>query len=249
MMLTHGIFGMGTNWRGIARKLVDRRPEWGVVLVDLRLHGRSEAGTPPHTVAACAEDVRALAAELGNIEVLAGHSFGGKVMGTARNLLDVKQTYMLDATPTARPDLIDAPDNSVARVLALLARAPLQYAKREEFVELVKADGHDEGLAMWLAMNLVPDGSGHYLLRLDARALRGLLLDYYNTDLWASLSDPSRGAVELVIAERSPVYTAEDRARIAQAPPHIHAHSIDAGHLLHNEAPGAVLDMFARTLP
>jgi len=45
------------------------------------------------------------------------------------------------------------------------------------------------------------------------------------------------------------VWRAEDRARLANAPPHIHVHSIDAGHLLHNEAPGPVLEMFVRSLP
>lgn len=248
MLLTHGIFGAGMNWRGIARKLVERRPDWGVVLVDLRLHGRSDAGPPPHTIAACADDVRALAAQLGRVAVLAGHSFGGKVMGAARQLVDVAQTYMLDATPSAHPELIDDPSNSVERVLALIARAPAHYAKREDFVALVQADGHDAGLAQWLAMNLVPDG-GQYALRLDARALREALVDYYHTDLWPALRDPSRGAVELVIAERSPVYTAADRALVAQAPPHIHAHSIDAGHWLHIAAPGPVIELFAATLP
>ncbi|HEV7554585.1 MAG TPA: alpha/beta fold hydrolase, partial [Kofleriaceae bacterium] len=57
--LTHGIYGAGHNWRSIARKLVERRPEWAVALVDLRHHGRSEGGTPPDTVAACADDLRA----------------------------------------------------------------------------------------------------------------------------------------------------------------------------------------------
>jgi pimeloyl-ACP methyl ester carboxylesterase len=248
MLLTHGIFGAGMNWRGIARKLVERRREWGVVLVDLRLHGKSEAGPPPHTIAACADDVRALAEQLGQVAVLAGHSFGGKVMGAARKLVAVEQTYLLDATPSARPELVDDRDNSVARVLALIARSPARYAKREDFVALVQADGHELGLAQWLAMNLVPDG-GEYVMRLDWRALQEVLVDYYNTDLWAELRDPSRGDVELVIAERSPVYTAADRALVAQAPPHIHAHSIDAGHWLHIEAAGPVVELFAATLP
>jgi pimeloyl-ACP methyl ester carboxylesterase len=55
LVLTHGIYGAGSNWRSIARKVNERRPEWGVVLVDLRQHGRSEPGPPPHTIAACAE--------------------------------------------------------------------------------------------------------------------------------------------------------------------------------------------------
>src|SRR5689334_12793661 len=72
VLLTHGIYGSGANWRGIARKVHQQRPEWGVVLVDLRGHGRSELGEPPYSVAACAADLRALCDEL-PIEVLAGH--------------------------------------------------------------------------------------------------------------------------------------------------------------------------------
>ena len=64
------------------RKLNERRPDWGVILVDLRQHGRSEAGQTPHTVGACAEDLHAIIGELGVIDALAGHSFGGKVVAT-----------------------------------------------------------------------------------------------------------------------------------------------------------------------
>ncbi len=84
LALTHGIYGAGGNRRAIARKLVERRPDWGVILVDLRQHGRSPAGDPPHTVEAAAADLVALASELGGIAALAGHSFGGKVALAAR---------------------------------------------------------------------------------------------------------------------------------------------------------------------
>src|SRR5690242_11787845 len=97
LLLTHGIYGEGANWRGIARALHERRRDWGVVLVDLRQHGRSERGDPPHTVAACADDVAALVAELGDIAALAGHSFGGKVVLATRPLVAVQQTWLLDA--------------------------------------------------------------------------------------------------------------------------------------------------------
>ncbi|MCX5745383.1 MAG: hypothetical protein NT062_23135, partial [Proteobacteria bacterium] len=29
LLFTHGIYGAGMNWRGIARKINERRPEWG----------------------------------------------------------------------------------------------------------------------------------------------------------------------------------------------------------------------------
>src|SRR4051812_7754159 len=117
--MTHGIFGAGSNWRGIARKINERRPEWGIVLVDLRLHGRSEAGTPPHTLAACADDLLPVIAEH-DITAIAGHSFGGKVVLATRGLAPagLRQTWVLDASPSTRTGAeTDPHNNSVVQVL------------------------------------------------------------------------------------------------------------------------------------
>ena len=249
LLVTHGIYGAGSNWRGIARKLHERRPEWGVVLVDLRQHGRSEPGAPPHTVAACAEDLRALVAELGDVTALAGHSFGGKVVLAARAHVQPRQTWVLDASPSARPGALADPDNTVVRVLELMTRLPRTWARRDDFVAAVVADGHDTALAQWLAMNVVPDASGQLALRLDLAALRELLADYYARDLWPALWSGDGGEVEVVIADRSAALDAGDRARLATAPSHVHVHHVPAGHWLHIEAPAAVVDLMAARLP
>lgn len=248
LALTHGFFGAGSNWRSIARKLTERRPEWGVVLFDLRQHGRSEPGAPPHTIAACAEDVRALLAELGTITALAGHSFGGKVVIAARPLVQVEQIWVLDASPTANPQLRGDSDNTVERVLALMERSPRSWGHREDFVQAVIADGHDVGLARWLAMNLVPDPAGGVVLRLNLPALREMLASFYATDLWDTLEAPGCD-VEMVIATRASRVSAADRGRLAAAPPHVHVHEVEAGHWLHMEAPEQVVTLFAQHLP
>ena len=246
LLLTHGIYGSGGNWRAIARKLVTRRPEWSVLLVDLRQHGRSEGGEPPHTIAAAAGDLRAVV-EAEGISAIAGHSFGGKVVLQTRALVDVTQTWVLDASPSARPDAMTDRDNSVLRVLELLEQSPLRWAKREDFVGAVVAAGFAPALGQWLAMNLVPDG-GELVLRLDTAALRALLTDYYAVDLWDALLDPARGDVELVIAERSNVFDAGARARLATPPAHVHVHAVAADHWLHIEAADAVVELFATRL-
>jgi pimeloyl-ACP methyl ester carboxylesterase len=255
LALTHGFFGAGSNWRSIARKLNERRPEWGVVLVDLRQHGRSEPGEPPHTIAACAEDLRALLAELGDVRAVAGHSFGGKVALATRGLVDVSQTWVLDASPSARREVAADPANpsmpsndTVMRVLALMERSPRVWARRDDFVAAVVEDGHDVGLARWLAMNLVPDPTGALALRFDFAALREMLADYHATDLWDVLEAPG-DAIEYVIAERSSTVTTADRGRLAAAPPHVHVHHVPAGHWLHIDAPALVVDLFASCLP
>ncbi|MEO7096865.1 MAG: alpha/beta hydrolase [Polyangiales bacterium] len=248
LLLTHGMYGAGSNWRGIARKVNERRPEWGIVLVDLRLHGRSEDGEPPHTLAACADDIRALADELGGVAAIAGHSLGGKVMLAARQLLDVEQTWLLDSSPSFRPTAHTDGDNSVLRVMEDLEALPRTWDKRDAFVAALVAKGHELMLAQWLAMSLVPDPQGTLTLRFDLPALRMLLADYYAVDLWASIDDPERGSVEIVIADQSPVFTEDDAIRLRRSAEHVHIHHIDAGHWLHIAAPAAVVELFAQHL-
>jgi len=245
LALTHGIYGAGSNWRSIARKLNERRPEWGVVLVDLRQHGRSEPGAPPHTIAACAEDLRALVAQLGDVRAIAGHSFGGKVVLATRRLVAPSQTWVLDASPSRR----DAdPPGTVLRVLEIMERAPRGWARREDFVAAIVGHGFDEGLARWLAMSLVSEPSGTLALRFDFAALREMLADYYAADLWDALEAPG-GDVEVVVAERSSALSAADLGRLAAAPPHVHVHRVAAGHWLHFDAPALIVELFASRLP
>jgi pimeloyl-ACP methyl ester carboxylesterase len=240
LLLTHGIYGAGSNWRAIARKLVGKRPEWSVELVDLRQHGKSDPGDPPHTLAACADDIIALAGELGDVRALAGHSFGGKVMLAAHAHLDVP-VFVFDASPSPRPGALTDGSNSVVRVLALMERLPATWAKREDFVAAVTAEGHSPALAQWLAMNVIANNGG-YVLRLDLVAIRELLASYFATDLWPAV-DPR---THIVIAARSSALSAADRARVATTSAHVH--TIDADHWLHIEAPAAVVDLLAAHL-
>lgn len=251
--MVHGIYGAGSNWRSIARKVNERRPEWGIVLVDLRQHGRSENGEPPHTLAACAEDLRALFAELGDVTALAGHSFGGKVALSTRRILELRQLWMLDSSPSARRGPPGSPigppnDGTVMRVLDLMERSPRDWTTRESFVQAILSEGHDEGLARWLAMSLVPGPSGQLTLRFDVQALRAMLDDYFATDLWDVLEAPGSD-VEVVVATRSQTVSEPDRGRLAAAPPHVHVHYIDADHWLHIEAPDRVVELFVQRLP
>ena len=230
--MTHGIYGSGANWRTIARKVVEARPDWSIVLVDLRNHGRSESGEPPHDLAACAGDLRALHAELPQIVALAGHSFGGKVVLATRPLLpSLVQTWIFDASPSPRPFTEcfgeDDPRNPVARVLSLLERLPTVWTSRNDFVAAVIAAGHAEPLARWLAMNLDAEGDT-FVLRLDLAAMHEMLQSYYVTDLWHVVDSPTPGEVHIVVATQSLTVSLDDRDRLAASPPHVHMHSIDA---------------------
>lgn len=250
LVMLHGILGTGGNWRSIARAVTDRRPEWGVVLVDLRQHGRSESGEPPHDLIACAGDVVALVEEIGGVDAIAGHSFGGKVALAARGQArpGLAQTWMFDASPSARPARATDSSEVVAQLLAAMERLPTTWERREDFVQAIVAAGHPRPLAQWLAMNFVPSEAG-FTLRLDIAAIRAMLADFYTRALWSVLVDPTLpGSVEVVIASQSPIVTDDDRSRLASAPPHVHVHAVDAGHWLHVDAASAVIDLLARRL-
>jgi pimeloyl-ACP methyl ester carboxylesterase len=268
LLVTHGIYGSGGNWRSIARKLVDRRPGWGAVLVDLRGHGRSPSGDPPHTVEACARDLRALderlAAEGRPARVALGHSFGGKVVlalrrltahgaGTSASPMDLLQTWVLDATPSARPEALHAPDNDVRRILELLERQPARLARREELIDAVIAAGHAPEVGQWLAMNLEPTDGG-FRFRFDLAVIRGLLEDYYKVDLWKAVEDASMpGELHVVIAGRAATVSHDDRVRLAAHQQHTGLTSVhlvpEAGHWLHIDAPDQVVELLAGALP
>lgn len=257
LILTHGIYGSGSNWRSIARKLVGARPGWGVALVDLRGHGRSPHGAPPHTLAACAEDlgavVAALAAEGKPVAAIAGHSFGGKVALTLRaGAARPVQTWLLDSSPSPVQGAWALADNDVRDVWQMLRELPTRWARRDDFTAAVIGRGHRPEFAGWLGMSLAPDGDGVRLI-FDLDQLRALLEDYYARDLWASLDDRDGGEVRVVIAQRSTTLSADDRARLAQlaaAGAPVHPHVIaDAGHWLHIDAPAAVIALLAAHLP
>lgn len=253
LVLTHGMYGTGGNWRGIARKINERRPEWGVVLCDLRNHGRSDSGEPPHTVDACAADVVAMIGELVEtpVRALAGHSFGGKVMLAVRMHVRVAQTWLLDSTPFARTHPTETETETAdgaLRVLEMLERMPTTWESREAFVQAVLAEGHGQAFTQWLAMNIVPR-DGTFVLRMPLAALGEMMDDYRQVDRWDQALAPQRGELEIVVADRGGVFTQADLARVVNPPPFIHVHHVAAGHWLHVEAATAVVDLFVERLP
>lgn len=251
MLVLHGILGSGANFRGFARRLAASAPGWGFVLVDLRMHGQSQGAPPPHTLAAAAADLRRLDEHLGlPIAGVMGHSFGGKVAlaYTAASGRALEQTWVLDASPGARPDRA----GTTAAVLRMLRELPASLPSRERFVELVLGRGHPPALAEWLAMN-VRRGDDGFRLRLDLDAVEALLHDYAAVDLWPVLERAEGArALHVVVAERSDAFDAADRARLAEIAarsPRVHPHLVaGAGHWVHVDAPDALFALVAPAL-
>lgn len=248
LLVLHGIYGRGRNWTTVAKRFTQQRPEWGVILADLRHHGDSPDLPPPHTIEACAEDVRQLVASLAlDVSALAGHSFGGKVALRAAELLPVPSVWLMDATPHARPAGGTAWD-----LLDIAADLPGTFGARHELVQALLERGLAEGLAKWMATNLVVAGPV-YRWRLDFTVMRALLVDYFATDLWRVIetAEPPR-TVHVVKAAQSSTLDEDSCARVERAGTahgSVALHRIGGGHWINAENPEAVVELWGAHLP
>lgn len=228
----HGVFGRGSNWRTIARKLVDARPGWSALLVDLRLHGDSLSVSPPHTVSNAACDVLEL-----EFDAIAGHSFGGKIAIEVARRRELEELWVLDSMPGPRPDRRGS--EAIGKVIDALRRVGTRFETREAYVDAL---GLGTAIGRWLAMSLKQTEDGFEKV-VDVDAIDTMLDDYFELDLWPAL-ESLNVPTNLVIAERSPVFTEADRKRAhAITRPNLHVHTVDAGHWLHVEAPHALLTL------
>ena len=210
--------------------------------MDLRLHGDSLGIEGPHSVAHAAADV----SKLGPIHALSGHSFGGKIAIEVAQQVELEELWVLDAMPGPRPDRRGS--EAIGQVMNALRAVPTRFGSRDEFVDALKGEGLVEPIGRWLAMSLKRTDEGFEKV-VDVDAIDGMLDDYFQLDLWSALEELSC-PTHLVIAERSPVFSEEDRARAAAiSRPGFEAHRIDAGHWLHVEAPGALLELMAGPKP
>lgn len=158
VVMLHGILGRRRNLFGFARRFVKAFPHYQVLLVDIRNHGDSQGFTPPHTLDACAKDLRALFEHLSiKPRSLVGHSFGAGVAFTYAQTYDNLQSlWLLDAVPAVagKKEL----DPSVNRILHSLDSSA-DAASKKEFEGNLLAQGIAPSLVSWLAMNLAPNGN------------------------------------------------------------------------------------------
>jgi pimeloyl-ACP methyl ester carboxylesterase len=167
LLVLHGLFGCGTNWRSIARALADCRT---VHLLDARNHGAS-----PHAAhmdyAAMAGDVLAYMDREGLARAdLIGHSMGGK---TAMRLAlyapeRVARLMVVDIAP--------APSDSdhLPLLEAMLAMPVHRYTRRAEADAALARTASTAALRAFLLQNLVGDGEG-MRWRINLAAIRACM--------------------------------------------------------------------------
>jgi pimeloyl-ACP methyl ester carboxylesterase len=247
MLFLHGILGTRANWRGIARRFVEARPDWGAVLVDLREHGDSVGLPAPHTLHAAAADVTELERSLGTpVGGVLGHSFGGKVVLEWLRTRDGQPTevWTIDSSPS--PSEADRDTTATAGVLRIIEALPREWPSRDAFVAALVEAGQLQPIAQWLAMNLRRTDDGERTFGPDLGVIRDLVEDYACTDSWDIVEAlPNGCTLDIVIGGRSEVFSVSDRARaeqLAERNSRVSVHVIErAGHWIHVDAADALV--------
>ena len=249
VVLMHGIYGRGRNWQGIARALTAARPEYACWLVDLPHHGDSPAGAHGDTIAGLAEDVEAgLAARGIRPAAILGHSSGGKIAlrdgrSSPREQL---QLWIIDSTPGG--------EITVGRrgwtMLELIHRLPPRFATRDEAITSLVEGGYTLGVAQWMATNLARDNDG-FVWRLDFDAMQRLLENFFTTDMWAVIEQPSASHdIHILKAAESSAISPAAVSRIERAVgSQVHLHHRAGGHWIHAETPEVVTALLVEYLP
>ncbi|MEM1270737.1 MAG: alpha/beta fold hydrolase [Bacteroidota bacterium] len=232
-IILHGLLGSGENWRSLSRQFGAR---FSVVALDLRNHGHS-----PHTdemsYETMAGDVEAFMDAEGIDEAFVmGHSLGGKVaMQLALTQSErVSKLIVVDMSPRgyrgAHIPIFDALDG-----LDLSTTTSRKIAG-----ERLKAGLPDTGVRQFLLKNLALDpDTKRYTWRPNLAGLRAAY-----PDLIVELDPRLRydGPVLFVRGTKSPYITDADWPRITDQFPEAELVSLDAGHWVHAEVPGAFAD-------
>lgn len=242
VVILHGLFGSGTNWRRIATALSDT---FHVLTPDQRNHGGSpweDAMTYP----AMATDLCRFVDErsLGPIRLM-GHSMGGKVamQFTLADPARVHSLVVADIAPVtydhSHLPLIDA-----MRFLDLD-----RVGSRADASAALTAAIPEAGVRQFLLQNLVQqDGRWRWRINLDVLAKSmGALADFPEPGVGATYHGPAL----FLHGGNSPYVKPEHRASIERWFPNATVVSVPgAGHWLHAEQPeiviGHVREWFSR---
>ncbi len=252
LYLLHGIFGSGRNWRSFAGLLAERRPDLRVLLIDLRCHGASRDAPPPHHLAACAADLRALAERLGRPPaVVCGHSLGGKIaLAYARDFPEgLEEIWSLDSPPGPTEAAIRLRPTDAGRVLEAASAIPLPVKPRSAATRALMLAGVPRDISLWMATNLLPERGGGHSWRFDLAGARDLLADYWRLDGFAVIATLSPSIdIRVVRGGRSDRWSERDLAGVHALAERgrIRLSLLErAGHWLHTDDPEGLLDLLA----
>ena len=230
LVVLHGLFGSGTIWRSVARRLADRRR---VLVADLRNHGRSPWDARM-SYPDMAGDVARLVNEHGGGRAdMLGHSMGGKaamVLALTRPEA-VQRLCVVDIAP------VSSPQDHVPLLDALRRLRVGEFSRRGDADRSLAPDVPDPGLRRFLLQNLESgdDGRLRWRLNLDAIAHAMATLSEF-PELAPEIS--FRGPARFIFGERSNYFEVGHETAIRRRFPHAEIETIEnAGHWVHAEQP------------
>ncbi len=230
LLVVHGLFGAGRNWRGLARSLArDRR----VVTVDMRNHGES-FWDASNTYRDLAQDLARVIDDLGAPCDVLGHSMGGKasMVLALRHGEQVNRLIVADIAPVPY-------GHSHISNVAVMKSIPIDtLTRRSEAEEIMAEQIADPGVRAFLLQSLIlsPEGN-RWALNLDAlQANMADIVSFPETD--GRFGRPAlflRGG-------KSPYVKDEHRPLIESLFPEARIETLpEAGHWLHADDPRGFL--------
>jgi esterase len=235
VVILHGLFGSGDNWRPQAKFLSKRHR---VVLVDLRNHGKSPHD-PKMSMSAMARDVEDTLEALGLGRVgIVGHSLGGKVaMECAlRNPSTYSGIVVVDIAPKTYPV------HHAEIVHGMRAVATAEAGSRREADSVLAEYVGEERIRAFLLKSYNSSVQGEKGWRINIDAIEKEY-EHIRGGLSESLADAQYSGPTLFIGgEWSDYLQTEDEEDIRQRFPQVMFEVIpQAGHWVHAEQPEAFL--------
>lgn len=237
LLIVHGLFGSGRNWRALARRLAARRQ---VVCVDMRNHGDSFRD-PRMDYPAMAGDLAAVIDDLGGTADVLGHSMGGKAaMTLAVTRPDcVHSLTVADIAPTAYSH------SQLPAIEAMRALDLTGLTRRSEVQALLEQATGDRALGAFLSQSAdLGANPPRWTLNLDALAAG--MDDIIG---FPALIGRYEGPVFFLTGARSDYVGARDAPAIGRLFGRVHYKALeDAGHWLHADQPKAFIAAVERFL-
>lgn len=233
----HGLFGRGRNWTQVANSLA--AAGYPAVLFDLPDHGHSawtQRFSYPSMAETIAEEIELRMGSAAGL-ILVGHSMGGKVaMLTALTRPElIHGLVVIDIAPASSAQV-----GSFDQLIAALRALPLEnYSSRAEVDAALSAAVPEAELRQFLLQNLRRKGGWHWQpnLQLIADSLTEI-------GAWPQLDlEPYPGpTLWLAGAESDYVQPAHDQAMQDLFPQVRKVVIPGAGHWVHADAPGLVIE-------
>lgn len=240
LVILHGLFGSGDNWRSIAKALSE---QYRVHLLDLPNHGRS----PRVTQQSYPVFARAVTDWMGSQGIdstaLLGHSMGGKVaMQMALNGGDshINKLIIVDIAPRAYP-----PHHQ--DIFRALANTDLSQCKNRSEVDAALKDGIETtGIRQFILKSLYRNDEGQLAWRFNLEALQQ---QYDSIASEPDFGHSFKGPTLFIKGMNSQYIQTSDQPAITERFPNASAKIIEgAGHWPHAEKPAAFLRILERFL-